>query len=218
MVRLRPITLAVAIAAVCLAVAALAYTTLKPTPADGAGATATRQPVSADDRGSGPVAAYNKWKWFKNTYWIVPQNGIYSVAQSDTNKFNVIRGQTVFHITDYFNGYWTGAVTVKVTEALVPACQFVLGEVTPQGRVYMTMYNADTGDVINNPVGTMVKKHGEWTMVNEMTSPAQGGTLSHWAYMLQSKRGDRTFQNLPFADQSIPEFMSSCPKGPPIRE
>lgn len=215
MVRSRPITPIFAIAAVGLAVAALAYTILRPTPVDGA-ATA-RQQVLAYDKGRGPVVAYNKWKWLKKTYWIVPQNGIYSVAQSGTDRFDVIRGQTVFRITDYFNGYWTGAVTVKLTRALVPACQYVLGEVTPQGRVYMTMYKADTGEVINNPVGTMVKKQGEWTMVNEMTSPAQGGTLSHWAYMLQSKPGDRTFKDLPFAHQSIPKFMSSCPKGPPIR-
>lgn len=168
--------------------------------------------------GDGPVFEYDRWKWFKNTYWIVPQNGIYSVYHlKQQNKFFVAKGQTVFHITDYFNGYWTGAVVVKLTRALVPSCQFVLGQVTPEGRVSMTMYNAADGSVVNYPIGTMVEKDGEWTMVNEMTNVTQDGdTLSHWAYMVQSKRGDRTWKNLPFAHQSIPQFMSSCPRGPLI--
>jgi hypothetical protein len=62
----------------------------------------------------------------------------------------------------------------------------------------------------------MVKKAGEWTMVNEMTNEVQGGTLNHWAYMVQSRRGDRTWKKLPFARESIPKFMSACPDGPMI--
>jgi hypothetical protein len=166
-----------------------------------------------------PVVAYNKWEWFEDTYWIVPQNGIYSVFHSaEANTFTVARGQTVFHITDYFNGYFTGAVVVKLTRALVPTCQYMLGQVTPEGRVYMTMYDAETGAVTNTPLGTMVRKAGEWMMVNQMTGPAAGGTLSHWAYMVQSKPGDRTFQDLPFAHESIPEFLSVCPPGPEIQD
>jgi hypothetical protein len=71
--------------------------------------------------------------------------------------------------------------------------------------------------VVNYPVGTMVKKKGEWTMVNEMTNVVEGGTLSHWAYMVQSRPGDRTWDKLPFAHESIPDFMSSCPAGPRIQ-
>jgi len=165
-----------------------------------------------------PRLAYDKWEWFEDTYWIVPRNGIYSVYQSaEDNTFTVLRGQTVFHITDYFNGYFTGAVVVKLTSALVPSCQFVLGQVTPEGSVYMTPFDAETGEVVNTPLGSMVKKNGQWTMVNQMTSPAAGGTLSHWAYMLQSRPGDRTFESLPFAHESIPEFLSACPDGPEIR-
>src|SRR5690606_23039079 len=103
-----------------------------------------------------------------------------------------------------------------LSRALVPSCQFVLGQVTPEGRVYMTMYDASTGEVVNTPLGTMVRKNGKWTMVNQMTGPAAGGTLSHWAYMIQSKPGDRTFRDLPFARESIPEFLSACPEGPMI--
>jgi hypothetical protein len=160
---------------------------------------------------------YKKWSWFENTYWIVPPEGVYSVFQiAEDNSFVVDRGQTVFHITDYFNGYFTGAVVVKLTKAQYTSCQFVLGQVTPEGRVFMTMYNADNGAVVNYPVGQMVMRAGEWTMVNQMTSKTQGGTLSHWAFMVESKRGSASFKKLPFARVSIPEFMSSCPKGPKI--
>lgn len=173
--------------------------------------------VSAARR-SAPRVAYDKWAWFVGTYWIVPENGIYSISHPlGTDEFVVTRGQTVFHITDYFNGYFTGAVVVKLTSALVPNCQYVLGQVTPEGRVYMTMYAVDGGAITNTPLGTMVKKLGKWTMVNQMTGPAGNGTVSHWAYMVQSKEGDRTYERLPFAEQSIPEFMAGCPDGPKIR-
>ena len=167
------------------------------------------KPASAD------AGFYKEWAWFKGTYWIVPPNGIYSTYQiARDNSFVVTRGQTVFSITDYFNGYFTGAVVVKITETQATSCQFVLGQVTPEGQVFMTMYNAHTGAVNNYPTGTMVLEAGQWTMVNEMTSPAQGGTLSHWAYMIQSQPGDGFYEHLPFVNESIPEFLSSCPTGP----
>lgn len=167
--------------------------------------------------GIAKAAAYNQWSWFKGTYWIVPPNGIYSVYHVERdNSFVVTRGQTVFSITDYFNGYFTGAVVVKITETQATSCQFVLGQVTPEGKVFMTMYNANTGAVNNYPVGNMVLKDDQWTMVNQMTSPAQGGTLSHWAYMVQSKPGDASYEHLPFVNESIPDFLSSCPPGPMI--
>lgn len=129
----------------------------------------------------------------------------------------VLRGQTVFHLTDYFNGYFTGAVVVKLTQNLVPSCQYVLGQVTPQGAVYLTMFNANDGTITNEPIGNMVLVNNEWTMVNTMTGPTNnGGSVSHWAYMVLSKPGDATWDNLPFAHESIPEFMSSCPQGPMI--
>lgn len=166
-----------------------------------------------------PTSTYNDWSWFKNTYWIVPEEGIYSIAHNPANPsaFNVIQGQTVFHLTDYFNGYFTGAVVVKLTQALVPSCQYILGQVTPQGAVYMTMFNAEDGTVTNEPIGNMVKEGGQWTMVNTMTGPAaNGGTVSHWAYMILSEPGSASYTNLPFAEESIPDFMSACPPGPMI--
>ena len=172
--------------------------------------------VLAPAAASESVGFYKKWAWFQDTYWIVPPEGIYSVfhIQSE-NKFVVDRGQTVFHITDYFNGYFTGTVVVKLTLNQIASCQYVLGQVTPEGRVFMTMYDAeqgspDLGQVVNYPVGQMVKRGKNWTMVNQMTSLAQGGTLSHWAYMVQSKPGSASFFKLPFADVSIPEFMQGC--------
>lgn len=64
----------------------------------------------------------------------------------------------------------------------------------------------------------MVEVADQWTMVNMMTGPAgKGGTLSHWAYMVQSREGDASFERLPFAEQSVTEFLAACPPGPPIK-
>lgn len=178
---------------------------------------------AAPSAASTSAGFYKKWAWFENTYWIVPPEGIYSVFHDQaSNAFVVDRGQTVFHITDYFNGYFTGAVVVKLTGQQIVNCQFVLGQVTPEGRVFMTMYDSDpnsatVGQVVNYPLGQMVKRGKQWTMVNTMTSNGQGGTLSHWAYMVQSKPGSASFKDLPFAHVPIPQFMSSCPAGPQIR-
>ncbi|MCW5892178.1 MAG: hypothetical protein KIT14_16780 [bacterium] len=178
----------------------------------------TQVPAASPAKGSAPEGTYDKWAWFADTYWIVPEAGIYSIYHPlGTAEFVVARGQTVFHVTDYFNGYFTGTVVVKLTGALVPTCQYMLGQVTPQKRVYLTMYDVATGVVTNTPLGHMVKKHGRWTMVNQMTGPAAGGTLSHWAYMVQSKPGDASFTSLPFAGESIPTFLAGCPPGPTIR-
>lgn len=163
---------------------------------------------------------YHDWSWFKDTYWVVPEKNLSAIEQSASNpsQFNVVRDQTVFHFTDYVNGYFTGVVTAKLSAAeSVPGCQYVLGEVTPQGVVHLTMYNVSDGTIINQPMGNMVEVEGKWTMVNTMTAPAtNGGSVSHWAYMELSKPGDSSWNNLPFANQSVPEFISQCPPGPMI--
>ena len=169
---------------------------------------------------TGLVAAreYTRWSWLKDTYWVVPEDGIYSITHLENeNSFVVTQGQTVFHITDYFNGYFTGITVVKLGMPLIPSCQFHLGQVTPEGRVHLTMYDATTGTILNYPIGMMVREHRQWTMVNQMTAPYLGGTLSHWAYMIESKEGDKYWNDLPFAHESIPEFLSSCPPGPMIK-
>jgi len=167
-----------------------------------------------------PSSTYNDWSWFKDTYWAVPDQGIFAIAHSSNNPngFNVIRDQTVFHLTDYFNGYFTGIVVAKLSQAeSVPGCQYVLGEVTPQGAVYLTMFNVSDGSIINQPVGNMVLVNEKWTMVNTMTAPATGGgSVSHWAYMVLTKPGDSTWNNLPFANESVPAFLANCPPGPMI--
>lgn len=165
-------------------------------------------------------STYNDWSWFKDTYWVVPEQGIFAIAQSatDPSRFNVVRDQTVFHLTDYFNGYFSGVVVAKLSGAeSVPGCQYVLGEVTPQGVVHLTMYNVSDGSIINQPMGNMVRVNDQWTMVNTMTAPASnGGSVSHWAYMVLSKPGDATWNSLPFANESVPAFVANCPPGPMI--
>jgi hypothetical protein len=163
-------------------------------------------------------STYNNWSWFKDTYWVVPEQGIFAIAHNaDTpSSFNVIRDQTVFHLTDYFNGYFTGIVAAKLSQAeSIPSCQYVLGEVTPQGAVSMTMYNVSDGSIINQPIGNMVLVNNQWTMVNTMTAPSgAGGSISHWAPMVQTKPGDPSWDNLPYAQESVPAFLANCPPGP----
>lgn len=214
----RAIPIAAATLAIAGALAACQSSSSPSAPGSGSASLPGAIQTLAAQSKTTPNPAYDKWSWFKDTYWYVPENGIYSVAHSpsDPSNFQVVRGQTLFHITDYFNGYWTGSVVVKLTEALMPSCQFVLGQVSPQGNVYMTMFNAESGEITNEPTGEMVKENNEWTMVNEMTGPTQKGTVSHWAYMIQTKPGDAIFNNLPFANQSVTDFMSGCPAGPMI--
>jgi hypothetical protein len=48
----------------------------------------------------------------------------------------------------------------------------------------------------------------QWTMENQMSTSASGGTITHWAYMVQCDSNQPCMQNLPGTSLTISEMLA----------
>ncbi len=157
--------------------------------------------------------AVERWSWLAGTYWIVPSPNLPAVLfNPSTQRLAPVSDQTVYHITGYREGYFWGKNVTQLGDNAV-SCSSLIGSVTPEGQVLLlfTIDNNDGTVTLQQGVGTMVqkgkKKRKEWTMLN------QTGTASfaHWAYMIQSKPGDESWDSLPGVGISVESFLNQCP-------
>jgi hypothetical protein len=152
-----------------------------------------------------PTAA--RWAWLANTYWYVPTPNLPAlIYDSKSGALVPVLDQTVYHITGYRNGYFWGETVTQLGRSK-PTSTALVGSVTPEGRVLLTFTsssNATTG------YGTMTRRNGVWTMANQMfTRTTTGSLVGHWAYMMQTRPGTRSWSSLPLARVSVPKFLSS---------
>ncbi len=47
-------------------------------------------------------------------------------------------------------------------------------------------------------------------MLNQMASGPTTMQINHWAYMMQTKPGDASWESLPGVDMSVEDFMAGC--------
>ena len=162
-----------------------------------------------------------RWSWLANSYWYVPTANLSATLfNSSTETIAPVLDQTVFQITDYANGYFWGK-TVTQLGSSSPSGSSMIGSVTPEGKVLLTFTTVSgSSPSITEGYGTMVRKRGKWTMENQMfTSPIQTLQIGHWAYMMQTHPGLASWNHLPSAGVSVPEFLGESPgTGPqPVR-
>src|SRR5262249_57028042 len=124
-----------------------------------------------------------------------------------------IDDQTVWHIERFENGYFFGPVVVKFA-GYPRLCQYMIGSVTPAGRVYIS-FNSVQAIPIGNPSittgsGEMVKQRGAWTFNMQMASGSSSSQIAHWAFMQQCTSVQRCWSELPGVEQSIPELLAQC--------
>lgn len=159
-----------------------------------------------------------KWSWLSNTYWYVPAKNLTSYNYSPkTNTLGFQTDQTLFHIVGYGNGYFWGSLVAQLGSNS-PSCQSIVGSVTPEGAVYLTL-NVLPFSPNNSPtigLGRMVKKAGQWTMENQMSSGLSAEQIGHWAYMVRTKPGQVSWNQLPGVNLSVQQFMALCPDNTPI--
>ncbi|MFM1801245.1 MAG: hypothetical protein RJA81_597 [Planctomycetota bacterium] len=147
-----------------------------------------------------------RWRWLTNTYWYVPQYGLKAIEyNSSTGSLSSLQDQTVYHITGYRDGYFWGETVARYGNGS-PSSASVVGSVTPQGRVLLTFNN---GDEITTGYGVMIRQNGRWAMENQMFTGSSKVQIGHWAYMVQTRPGTRSWRSLPFVNQSVPEFLSN---------
>lgn len=152
-----------------------------------------------------------RWSWLAGTYWYVPVANLpATLFDASSGKSTLVSDQTVFHITGYNNGYFTGDVVTQLGSS-TPSNSTMVGSVTPEGRVLLSFTSTGSGSSpsVTQGYGVMTRRFGQWAMENQMfTSPNETLQIGHWAYMLQTRPGMPTWRSLPSVGESVPEFLS----------
>jgi len=173
-----------------------------------------------DEMRSVSALTTERWNFFKDSYWYVPAANLRAyIYTPGSQEVTFATDQTVIHITDYRRGYFWGVTGVQLGDGNI-SYRSLVGSVTPAGSVYLafTPFDAGRNATVTQGFGEMQKKLGQWTMVNQMSSgPGAQLSMFHWAYMLQTKPGRRTWDSLPGSGLSVPEFLQDCPPGPELR-
>ena len=163
------------------------------------------------------AATTDKWSWLAGTYWFVPEKNLSAYTYTpSTNLLSPTPDQTVFQLAGYANGYFWGNV-VGQSGTNPPSCQSLVGSVTPEGKVYLNFnvlpFTPGSSPTIG--LGDMVKKGGQWTMVNQMSTGVNAFQVGHWAYMVQTKPGQTSWTSLPGTSLDVPSFLAQCPNNTP---
>ena len=156
-------------------------------------------------RTQAPRPAADRWSWLTNTYWYVPAANLDAVVYSpNTGTIAMLPDQTVYHISGYRSGYFWGETVTQLGQA-APTSSALVGSVTPQGRLLLTFTSST--DTITG-YGVMNRKHGVWTMENQMFTSSSSSQIGHWAYMVPTRPGTASWRSLPSVGVSVPTFMS----------
>ena len=133
--------------------------------------------------------------------------------------------QTVWHVTGYREGYfWGVSVTLlwNAGEELPthgPASQpkrfSMLGSITPEGRVHLTFVSNQSGSATIG-IGRAVPHQKGWSLEMQMSSGDQKET-AHWAYMLQTRPGEPSWDSLPGVGLSVPQMLEGC-EAPQVKQ
>jgi hypothetical protein len=169
---------------------------------------------AGDAQGSSKVSSGGDWTFLGNSYWYVPPSNLEAIFSNTSNggTFIPITDQTVFYIQTYQGGYFWGRVATMLTiddQPSGPNCFQLVGSVTPQRTVNLSFTPLSSGTPTAG-FGTMRFVRNQWTMENQMSTSASGGTITHWAYMVQCDNGQPCMQNLPGTSLTISEMLAPC--------
>jgi len=176
--------------------------------------------VEADSQGAASPATGTvaRWRWLNDTFWYVPTSNLPAFLFIAKPEILLpISDQTVFHITDFRDGYFWGRTVVQLgPNESQRTCLSLVGSITPEGRVLLTFTPTDLSGqpTVTQGIGQMRFRLGQWRMEPQMsTGPVQSQVI-HWAYMTQSRPDEPSWESLPGVGVSIPDFLSHCPGGP----
>jgi len=160
----------------------------------------------------------SRWAWLGEnggTYWYVPPENLQAI-QWDTaapSAYTAVDDQTVWHIERFDNGYFFGPVVVKFA-GYPRLCQYMIGSITPGGRVYISFNAVQTiplgSPSITTGTGDMVKQRGAWTFNMQMASGSSSTQVAHWAFMRQCTPDQPCWNDLPGTERSLPALLAQC--------
>jgi len=160
----------------------------------------------------------SRWSWLGEqggTYWYVPAENLLAFRWDTGAPQHATRvdDQTVWHIERYDRGYIFGPIVVKL-EGIPRLCQYLIGSVTPDGRVYISFNSLQaipTGTPsLTTGLGQMVRSGREWAFNMQMASGRSTSQVTHWAFMRQCTPAEPCWTSLPGVHRSIPELLASC--------
>ena len=159
------------------------------------------------------------WQWLQHTYWyVLPENIPALQLNSEQNTLAWIVDQTVWHITEFRNGYFWGSSATAIVQpekqasqdtSVRPVCFSMLGSITPEGRVYITFIPETPSGSATTGIGRAVMHGGQWSLEMQMATGSRQIT-AHWAYMTQVKPEDPSWHSLPGVGISVPQMLHGC--------
>ncbi len=150
------------------------------------------------------------------TYWYVPEIYLPAIEWMtvDPESYTSISDQTVWHINKFEDGYIFGPLAVKLETTQMVLCQFLIGSITPGGRVYITfnsLFDPPPGSpALTVGLGEMVKVRKAWTFNMQMSSGPAEVQIAHSAFMKQCTPDDDCWFDLPGVNAGVPEILSQC--------
>lgn len=161
------------------------------------------------------------WAWLQDTYWYVLTPDLPAPQfDPDRNTISWLVDQTVWHITGYRNGYLWGVTSALMYDAgeemptrgprSRPGHLTLLGTVTPGGQVQLTFVSTRGSGSVINGFGQMVRYRGEWGFEMQMSTERMGSRVLHWATMVQTRKGEESWDRLPGLEYSVPEMLEGA--------
>jgi Ca2+-binding RTX toxin-like protein len=171
--------------------------------------------MSMSTETASPPTDDGRWEFLEDTYWYVPVPYLPAVVlvNLDPAQTTEIVDQTLWHITSVENGYVIGEVASNFGGGW--GYSTLVGSITPDGADSFS-FTPDSGGDLTVGIGTMVLSEGAWFFEMQMTTGSGSASVTHWAYMAESKPGDRAWLSLPgYPDNSIPEVFGGAPVDTP---
>ena len=165
------------------------------------------------------------WSWLADTYWYVPVESLPALRLDPSeNTLTWVVDQTVWQLTGYRDGYFWGVCVAFLYDAgeeppqrgpgSAPRSFSMLGSITPEGRVHLTFIATQTGNTTIG-IGRMLPHRDGWSFQMQMSSGDRNRT-AHWAYMVQTRPGEPSWDSLPGVGLSVPEMLegTEAPQAP----
>jgi hypothetical protein len=171
---------------------------------------------------------HTDWAWLNDTYWYVLAPDL-PAPQFDPGQGTLcwFVDQTVWHIVGYKHGYVWGATSVMMYKAgeemptrglgSRPTQLTLLGTITPRGQVQLTFVSNRGPGSVTTGLGQMVQFQGAWAFEMQMSTDRLGSRVLHWATMVQTRKGEESWEQLPGLTYSVPQMLEGaaypCPEG-----
>lgn len=166
------------------------------------------------------------WSWLADTYWYVPVESLPALRLDESeNTLSWIVDQTVWHVTGYREGYFWGTCVTLLRDAgeelpergpgSEPRSFSMLGSITPEGRVHLTFISTGRSGSATIGIGRTVPHEHGWSFEMQMSTGDRTRT-AHWAWMVQTRPGEPSWDSLPGFGISVPEMLegTEAPQAP----